>query len=310
MILATRQEKPSIGSGRLRPVRDAGLGALQRLLDGNPSADPYQASAAYFALTGRDGLWLAGDDEAALLVCRHPHLADELVVFPPFGRGSIELLARTIEDLPAGGAGLTLGRATAPLADALGSALPGRSWQRRRESLLDWGYPVHVLDTAKVAAHRGRGFQPLRTDLHKIDRGSVEAVDLDPVRHGAAVREIVRRWRHAPEMLAPYERLLELFGRVRLAGRLILHRGAPAGFAIWDEPAGQRGRANAFAHIGLHEIVGMPRLVVLDMAETLCRRGIAEVCVGGSETAGLDLFKRQLRPVRSVQLDSWRLLPG
>jgi hypothetical protein len=172
--------------------------------------------------------------------------------------------------------------------------------------VLDWAFPVHVVDPARIAAARGRAFQQLRTELNRLRTDLVEAVDLDPVRDRPALEAILAHWSAGESHLAePYGRLLDLFPLLPLRGRLIIYRGVPAAFAIWDEALAARGIANVFAHVGLREIGGLARFAILDMCVTLLARGFAEACIGGSESPGLDQFKRQLRPLRSLSLDSW-----
>ncbi len=174
------------------------------------------------------------------------------------------------------------------------------------EKELDWAYPVHTLGTSKVADHRGNLFQQFRTKLNKLDRSRITVDDLQPHQHSEAVAKILKGWNGPePEKLAPYQRLLDLFGALPLRGRLAFQDGQPVGFSIWEETSQAEGLANGYAHIGLHEVPGMSRFVILDMCETLLARGFDRVCIGGSETEGLDQFKRQLRPVESLDLASY-----
>ena len=105
--------------------------------------------------------------------------------------------------------------------------------------------------------------------------------------------------------ISGYGRLLELFDELPLKGRVVFQDGQPVGFSIWEETSQTEGLANAYAHIGLHEVPGMARFVIFDMCETLLARGFDRVCIGGSETEGLDQFKRRLRPVESLDLASY-----
>ena len=90
-----------------------------------------------------------------------------------------------------------------------------------------------------------------------------------------------------------------------MAGRLIAVNGRPSGFSSWEETDRERGMANALAHLAVHEVKGLSHFVMVDMCRTLVDRGFSQVCIGGSETEGLDRFKRKFAPVSSVRLNSY-----
>ena len=295
----------------LRPVQDDYLADLQSILNNHESADPYQSSGGYFAMTGRDGLWLVQEGSAAVVVCRHPNIRDEFLVFPSIGKGGPNLLAKTIVAVSKTGVKISLARACEDVAEKLFSSYPNVQLKRVPEKILDWAYPVHILDTAKVIKHTGRMFQQLRTELNKIDTKDVVAFDFNPITHRQAVHDIVQNWsKGEDEKFDPYMRMLDLFKVLPMSGRIVFNKGQPAGFSVWEETFPNNGLANAYAHLGLHEIEGMARFVMLDMCQNLHRNGFSKVCIGGSETAGLDQFKRQLRPVESVVLDSIQIVPA
>jgi len=295
----------------LRPVQDDDLFELQAILNNHQSADPYQSSAGYFAMTGRDGLWLVQEGSAAVVVCRHPNISDEFLVFPPIGKGGPSLLAKTIAAVSKTGAKISLARAGEDVTDKLFASYSNVQLKRVPEKILDWAYPVHTLDTAKVIKHTGRAFQQFRTQINKIDTKDVVAFDLDLGVHRQTVREIVQKWSDGEdEKVAPYMRMLDLFKILPMSGRIVFNNGQPAGFSVWEETFPNNGLANAYAHLGLHEIEGMARFVMLDMCQNLHRNGFSKVCIGGSETAGLDQFKRQMRPVESVVLGSMQIVPA
>jgi len=47
--------------------------------------DPFAQSAAYFGMTGRNGLWIYGNDTGFVLMARHPNDENAVLVFPPYG---------------------------------------------------------------------------------------------------------------------------------------------------------------------------------------------------------------------------------
>ena len=84
------------------------------------------------------------------------------------------------------------------------------------------------------------------------------------------------------DKIAPYESLLDLFDVLPMHGRLIWYDGKPAGFSIWEETDPVNGMANALAHIGIHQVSGLSRFVMVDMCQMLEAKGFDRVCIGGS----------------------------
>ena len=137
--------------------------------------------------------------------------------------------------------------------------------------------------------------------------------DIDPATDADAVMAVVTAWAGGkPETVDPYRRQMVLFSHLPMAGRLVCFDGKPAGVSIFELTDRATGIANAYAHLAMHEINGLSRYVIVDMCRTLRNRGFRRVCIGGSETEGLDRFKRKFAPVASVSLSSWsaKPLPG
>ncbi len=173
-----------------------------------------------------------------------------------------------------------------------------------------WAYPVCTLETNIVSQHSGNKFQQFRTALNRLDLNKIQATDFDPVQQRDAISEVLQRWAMNDEdKISPYESLLELFDVLPMRGRLIWYDGKPAGFSIWEETDPASGMANAHAHIGIHQVCGLSRFVMLDMCQVLEAKGVDRVCIGGSETSGLNQFKQQLRPVESLSLSSYAITP-
>lgn len=289
----------------IRPVSDSDLADLQKLLDAHSSKDPYQRSAGYFAMTGRDGLYKVEKEGSTVLLCRHPNLENTFLIYPVIGESNEELLRITMTAVQKTGASVQFARFEQP---------PFQKHKRNdvvavRETTLDWSYPVHTLDTALVSEHKGGGFQHFRQKHNKLKDTNITAVDLDPEHHRDDIIDILTKW-SPDEKQDVYLRLLEMFDDRPLAGRVIYADGQPIGFSIFEKTDHKAGIANAFAHIGLHEVIGASQHVMLDMCQTLHREGFNKVCIGGSEDEGLDRFKRNLCPVESIQLNSWYSIAG
>ncbi len=284
---------------RMGPISDDQLPTLQRLLQQHPSSDPYQRSAAYLAMTGRDGLWWARHGDSAVIFCRHPNARNEILVFPPIGSEGQALLAKVIDSVSRTGENVRLARF-----DAERTSAPRDSIEVD-EALLDWRYPVHILDTQKVSELKGGDLQVARTRMNGLRTIGITVRDIDPARDAAAIETVLGRWAHEDSYAEPYRRLFALYRNTSLAGRLISVDGEPSGLSIWEETDRERGMANALAHLAVHEVKGLSHFVMVDMCRTLAERGFSKVCIGGSETEGLDRFKRKFAPVSSVRLNSY-----
>lgn len=289
----------------IRPILDTDLDDLQKLLDSHSSKDPYQRSAGYFAMTGRDGLYKIEKEGSTVLVSRHPNLDNTFLIYPVIGEPNETLLRTTMTTLQRMGSAVQFARFEKP---------PFQQQKYNdvvavRETTLDWSYPIHTLNTALVAEHKGGGFQHFRQKHNKLKDTDITAVDLSPELHRNEVIGILTKW-SPNEKHDVYMRLLDMFDDYSLAGRVIYAGGQPIGFSIFEKTDLDAGVANAFAHIGLHEVNGASQHVMLDMCETLHREGFDKVCIGGSEDEGLDRFKRNLCPIESVQLNSWYSIAG
>lgn len=295
-------------SSQIVEIRHADLPLLQRVLDHSKSNDPYQKSAAYFAMTGRHGLWMARGENSAIVFCRHPNLENHFLVFPTIGHGSVGLLTEALNMIIAkGGAPIYARAEQSPLEGKISAEFEAHQIP---EEHLDWAYPVCTLGTNIVSQHSGNKFQQFRTALNKLDLNKIQATDFDPVQQRDATSEVLQNWAMNDEdKIAPYESLLELFDVLPMHGRLIWYDGKPAGFSIWEETDPSNGMANAHAHIGIHQVSGLSRFVMLDMCQVLEAKGFDRVCIGGSETSGLNQFKHQLRPVESLSLSSYAITP-
>ena len=94
----------------------------------------------------------------------------------------------------------------------------------------------------------------------------------------------------------------EIYSDLKDVGGEILIKGV-------TETSWGNGDDKAFLDIGIHQVSGLSRFVMLDMCQTLQARGFRRVCIGGSETSGLNQFKQQLRPVESLSLSSYAITP-
>lgn len=299
----------------LRPIGEADLAALQTRLDRIARADPFSRSAAYYAMTGRRGLWVYGTARTWMLIARHPNRDERILFFPPVGEDPPGLVAQALHDpaLPAGDAEMArLGAEDGYLAlrlQALGAGEP------RTETLLDWTYPVHVISTRRVIERTGGAFNGFRGHINRACRRGLTAVPLAGEQHVAAIHAVLNTWARdgkkagysLSDLVTPTTAVLALWQDQRLpvAGVVIFDGDRPVGFWLWDEADRARRTAMSLVRvsIGGH---GAAEFGALKMCELLRDRGFEAVCLGGSETESLDRFKRKLCPIRSIELKTAR----
>lgn len=289
----------------------AGFAVLERLCARARRDDPFARAAGYFAMTGRKGLWIYGDGETAMIVCRHPNRSDRVLLFWPVGRDPGRLIATAMHDrrLPAGQ------RQLARVVDSNRgvAATFGVAGGIDQEDVLDWTYPVHEISTRAVVERKGGAFNNLRGHLNRATRAGLVARDLDLVADRELVERVVEQWAEAKErpgysyddLVGPTVACLDLAeAGIRVDGVVVLAGDTPVGFWIWQAIGESMAVSLVRVSIGRD---GAAELAAAAAAERLVARGVEGLCLGGSETASLDAFKRKLGPVRSIELGSVRL---
>src|SRR5690606_20692638 len=58
------------------------MAMLSHYLQHHVSEDPYLLSPAYYAMTGRHGLWLYRGNTSRIIFCRHPNVKNKHLIFP------------------------------------------------------------------------------------------------------------------------------------------------------------------------------------------------------------------------------------
>jgi hypothetical protein len=77
----------------------------------------------------------------------------------------------------------------------------------------------------------------------------------------------------------------------------------PKGFTLWEEPTAGYNVANAIVHCNIYDR-GVSEFLHYEMAKNLSEKNIPYLSLGGAEQQGLDLFKRKMNPVRSIELET------
>lgn len=296
----------------LLPVTPDKLPLLQMLLNGIDRDDPYSVSAAYYAMTGRKGLWLYGDDRTMMIIARHPNNEDQLLFFPPFGADPARLLNNALIDPAMPDGSVKMARLGSEDGYLIMQMTARSQHKPMPERLLDWTYPVHVLDINKVVTREGGLFRDFRKNVNRAFGRGLWAEPITTATHRKITSNLAKNWADSHEQTAysiedlvmPSMTAIDLMKSGLPMAGLLIHEGEkPVGFIIWEETDPTKGIANSIAGLSIGS-KGIDEFAMLQMCETLKSRGFQQVCIGGSETAGLDAFKRKMNPVRSIELQS------
>ena len=298
----------------LQPVEGAhGWSLLRDLCARTQGADPFCRSQGYFAMTGRKGLWVYGDQATQMVIARHPNRADRLLLFPPVGPDEAGLVNAALADrtLPEGIR--QLARISPKERGLVAQFERSGMLCSTQEDVLDWAFPVHVISTEAVVRRQGKTFNNLRGHVNRAARLGLFCEALDPARHGSDVAEVAGRWARSKDfagfshedLIGPGLACLRLMHRgVGQLGGVMIYTAErqPIGYWIWDELA--NGSAASLVRVSTAKRQGAAEFAAVAVAETLHGRGITRLCLGGSETKSLDEFKRKLGAVRSIGLET------
>lgn len=287
---------------------------LTRIVQLSRRADPFSRSAAYFLMTGRKGLWVYGDDDTAMILARHPNREGHTLAFPPIGRDQAGLIIKALGDTRITSQRLELARVGAEDSALITTLCQRGATTAYPETVLDWAFPVHVISPTKIVARPGKPFISFRGHLHGARRAGLTAEAVDIRQHRAALTAAVHLWadqkRHhgftLADLTGPTMALLDLMEEGGLAIKGTLTRDAAGqciGFWLWEEA---QACAYSLARVALRH-PGNAELAIAHACDQLAPDGtprIPEMCLGGSETAALDAFKRKMQPIRSIPLQT------
>ena len=287
---------------------------LHNRLAGCDAGDSYITSVNYYLFTGRRGLWLYEDVGAFRVVCWHPNIDGQILVFPQMGDTSFDILPELLEQMPVPPNGLHLVRVPQDDAGHITLNETAGSFLVQEETVLDWRFPVHVLSTQLVVDAQGRQFMNIRNCLRQTHKRSIKLMAFDAVQHSRMLENMLHRWAShnatTPEeyenYYSPYESMFAgSMDKARgLNGVMIIVDDVLQAVGLWDISNNQRKTANLFVNISNTAIKGLSELLITKCCEALQAQGIGLLNIGGSETSGLDAYKRKFCPVESIALST------
>lgn len=289
------------------------LDKLQDVLNGLIVNDSYLASPVYYLMTGRRGgqIFEINKDSCVISV-NHPNKSNSIVLFPKLSRTDNTIyeleevlkIAMFIREHTTTCREIMIGRVPQDIKSNFSNRLI-------EEQVLDWRYPVQILGTAKVSVLYGKEFQQVRQRINhlNVDKCQIECIDIK--NHVNLIKEMSLDWAkdfpydsYSPnDLISPIVKLVELMAKQTdsLFGHLIFYCGQPAAFCIWEQ---QKKTANAFAMNARRSIPGLAEYNILQMCRHLSGIGIDTVNWGGSESEGLNRFKKKFAPIKSIYLKS------
>ncbi|MCI5045063.1 MAG: DUF2156 domain-containing protein [Aquisalinus sp.] len=304
---------------RIDPVSD--MRSLRQWLSGKQVADTYAISPAIMTLYGRHGLWAHSRDGASVLFYRDPDKPGVISILPQLGSLEHCLAADIVRQFPARAFELV----RVPTENARATAQwVSRALRREctviEEPVRDYRYPVHIVSCRDIAALQGRKWRNIRQHCHAATRHAPYSVTpYEAVQDRQPMLDLYHAWAIArDDRTAPVDVVDDFADALcRLAGLpeafmhgLVLRmRGEAVGYSFWETPLRGQAHVNAIAGFTAQGIRGLAELLEHETMKHLAARGIHTANIGGSETAGLDAFKRKFHPVQSVLLVSIRLSP-
>ncbi len=279
--------------------------------------DSFSKSLPYYLLTGRKGLKVYQNENTMVCIAKHPHDEDSVLIFPEIN-GDYSLTVQILNRLSSSGLNVQLARYTDENCNQLGQAIETnalkliKSIKLKEEDILDWKYPVRILDTEKVSKMSGKRLKGIR---HKFNR-AVDDFEVLPLSHPKAVKAIrasVMLWASGMifagnetghDMTEFYDTLVKhIVAFPSLFDGFALTNGKEAlGFSVWDYTG---DIANSLASLSKRSIDGMSEFQKVTACRMLSDKGIKRFNLGGSETDTLDYFKMKFQPCDSISIFSY-----
>ncbi len=298
-------------------ISDNNVAYLNSRLANCEELDTYLSSAAYYMFTGRNGLWLFSRRNTFLLVCWHPNYPGRILIFPQLGECDFDLISDLLECIPVPPFGVSIARVNASRQSKQSGLLTSQRhivFNECIESILDWKFPVHILSTKRTADLEGQKYAKVRNKIRRIRSANTNILPFDAISHSRAVENLLHRWaKHNASdheeyttLYDPYECLISWSTErtLGLSGLMVFIDNKLQAVTLWDVSNGQQKTANLFVNFCNIDIIGLSDFMVVESCKTLRDQGVDYLNLGGSESDGLDSFKRKFCPARSINMCS------
>jgi len=295
----------------------ATLPYLSKTLRRFASDDNYLTCAGYHAFTGRNGLWAYARGRAMVLFACNPAQTDQIIFFPQLGEPFPHLALELMEMLPPPSGGYRIARVPAEQADFTAAILNRKSrkfnFTPETETILDWTYPVHTIDTAAVVEAAGRRFKSFRQHLNTIDTARIQIVPLDAHSDVPELMGVIGPWAESKADICPPDIMIDVYvsflrvmrmAALGIKGIKYYMDGELVAFDAWAMPGSGSRTANSFAGFSKTKMRGFSEFQHYTFCRLMLAEGVERACLGGSEAEGLDHFKRKMNPVHSLDLTS------
>lgn len=271
--------------------------------------DSYSVSPVYYLMTGRKGGMIFEADNKIIITVNHPNLDNYYLVFPSIIGGDNADLTIELEVAQ-------MLMQQSPEKKVIIARIPNNIARRYQhliveENFLDWKYPVHILDVAGVVERRGKNYQQIRQRLNQLDIKKCIAKEIDVEQDSDIILKMASNWAEdfpyeyysLEDLISPTKKLLELMKEPQLSihGHIIYFDDTPSAYCLWEE---QGTIANGYAMSADKNIPGLAEYNIVKMCHELHSKKVTKVNIGGSESEGLNRYKKKFSPIHSLCLKS------
>lgn len=286
------------------------------------SYESYCLSPSYYEFTGRKGMWMYSSESSCIILCCHPNeYQEQLLIFPEISSNNdFDLTIEILHKLYELNIHAKLCRFTSLQKETLLDRISNSDLYDKvileeiEEKKLDWIYPVHVLDVKEVCTQKGGKFEQLRQRLRKIEKDRLKSYLLQPEVHYDKIRRLVDNWAEKfpfddysrNDLVSPAEKLLTMYQEApeRFIGQVLYVDDDLKSYCICEKPVRPELPANELAITCFNDIKGLSEWQKVSLCHEAFTLGIEKINTGGSETIGLDRFKRKIGPSKSIALYS------
>jgi hypothetical protein len=311
--------------------------SLRHLLKESKIPDAYCNSALYYMFTGRGHGWRLSYGKNSIVLLLHPNISDSILAFFPFAHNHADFLYQVgvlanYRSFITKFKNVFLARIPQPINDfTFGEHLNIDfglcHLQRVVEEKLDWAYPSYDVSLERLADPTGGDLALYRKKIRKFRAKEIEIINIKDLARKEIekiVMEVAQRWvltkykqlqwpkdernRHFDELLEPYISLTQFkdLDALNIDGLAIRRSDGYIAFSFWETPpVGEI--VTCMAALPYSHEKGLSEYLYHCIAKRLVAEGHKTMCIGGSETASLDRFKRKLAPIAEHHLSTLKL---